>query len=141
MRYWIVKADPEVYPYADLEREGKTVWDGVRNPQALKNIEAMRPGDRLFFYHSGKERAIVGTAGATGRPYPDPKAGNAKLLVVDIVPEGRLSRPVSLSELRDDPVFAGSPLVRQGRLSVIPVTADQWNRILTIAGSPRHSAA
>lgn len=141
MAFWIVKSDPEAYSYADLERDGETVWDGVKNPQALKHLGSMAPGDRLFVYHSGGERAIVGTARIKARPYPDPKGRDAKLLVVDIVAEARLPRPVTLSELKEDRGFAASPLLRQGRLSVIPVTPEQWNRVLAAAKSPPASAA
>ena len=141
MAFWIVKTDPEAYSYADLERDGETVWDGVKNPQALKHLGSMAPGDWLFVYHSGGERAMVGTARIKSRPYPDPKGRDAKLLVVDIVAEARLPRPVTLSELKEDRNFAGSPLLRQGRLSVIPVTPEQWNRVLAAAKSPPASAA
>jgi predicted RNA-binding protein with PUA-like domain len=122
---WLLKTEPSTYSYADLEREGKAVWDGVRNLAALKNMRAMKVGDRAFVYHTGEEKAAVGLAEVTKASYPDPKAKQAWLVVVDLKPLHRLSRPVSLGEIKAMDVFADSPLVRQGRLSVVPLTAGQ----------------
>jgi predicted RNA-binding protein with PUA-like domain len=126
---WLLKTEPTDYSYDRLEQEGRTRWDGVRNPAALKNVRAMKPGDRAFLYHTGKERAVVGVVEVVTAAYPDPEAKSAKLVVVDIEPRGRLGRAVTLGELKALPAFAGSPLVRQGRLSVVPLTADQWKTI------------
>jgi predicted RNA-binding protein with PUA-like domain len=113
---WLLKTEPSVYSYADLEREGKTAWDGVTNPVALKNLRAMQAGDRVFVYHTGDEKAAVGIAEVVRAAYPDPKRSDARLVVVDLRPVERLGR---------------SPLVRQGRLSVVPLTAAQWKAIET----------
>jgi predicted RNA-binding protein with PUA-like domain len=112
-----------------LEQDGRTRWDGVSNPAALKNIRAMKPGDRAFLYHTGKEKAVVGVVEVVSQAYPDPEAKAAKLVVVDIEPRARLGRPVTLTEIKALPAFEGSPLVRQGRLSVLPLTPDQWKMI------------
>ena len=126
---WLLKTEPSAYSYEDLEREGKAVWDGVTNPVALRNLRAMKRGDRVVLYHTGDEKAAVGLARVTREAYPDPKAGDAKLVVVDIEPAGRLGRPVTLAEIKKASVFAASPLVRQGRLSVVPLTAAQWKAL------------
>ena len=122
---WLLKTEPSSYAYADLEREGQAVWDGVRNPAALKNLAAMRPGERAFIYHTGDEKAAVGLAEIVRAAYPDPKLPKGKLLVVDLKAKGRLPRPVTLAQIKAMPVFAASPLVRQGRLSVVPLSEEQ----------------
>lgn len=127
--YWLLKTEPSTYSYADLEREGKAVWDGVSNPVALKHLRAMAVGDRCFVYHTGDEKRIVGVARVTRAAYPDPKAGDPKLVVVDLAPVERVARPVTLAEVKADPTFADWELVRIGRLSVMPVSADRWRRI------------
>ena len=126
---WLLKTEPTDYSYDQLEQDGRTRWDGVRNPAALKNIRAMKPADRAFLYHTGKEKAVVGVVEIATAPYPDPEANDVKLVVVDIEPRARLGRPVTLGEIKALPAFEGSPLVRQGRLSVVPLTADQWRTI------------
>ena len=126
---WLLKTEPNDYSYDQLEEEGRTRWDGVKNPAALKNIRSMKAGDKAFVYHTGKEKAVVGVAEVVTEPYPDPESKNAKLVVVDIEARRRLGRPVTLAELKALPAFEGSPLVRQGRLSVVPLTADQWKTI------------
>jgi predicted RNA-binding protein with PUA-like domain len=127
---WLLKTEPSEFSYADLERAGKSVWDGVTNPVALRNLRAMKAGDRVFVYHTGNEKAAVGIAKVIGEPYPDPKRGKGtKLVVVDIEPVSPLGRPVTLAEMKSLAVFAESPLVRQGRLSVVPLTTAQWKAI------------
>ena len=126
---WLLKTEPSSYAYAELEREKKAVWDGVRNPVALKNLRAMKEGDRAVIYHTGDEKAAVGLALVTRAAYPDPRAANPKLVVVELKATGRLPRPVSLAEMRAMTVFAESPLLRQGRLSVVPLTAAQWGAL------------
>jgi predicted RNA-binding protein with PUA-like domain len=128
--FWLLKTEPGEYSFADLERAGIGVWDGVRNPQAQKFLRSMLRGDRVLIYHSGRERAAVGTARVVASPRADP--ADAKLAVVDLVPEARLLRPVGLAELKEHPAFSGAPLVRQGRLSVVPLSEDQWNFVLCI---------
>jgi predicted RNA-binding protein with PUA-like domain len=129
---WILKTDADVYPFDQLERERRTVWDGVSNPVAVRNIRSMAPGDSLLIYHSGQGKELVGLARVEGAPYPDPK--NAKLSVVKIEAERRLPKTVTLAAIKADATFAQSPLVRQPRLSVIPVTETQWNKLLAMAG-------
>lgn len=126
---WLLKTEPGQYSYDDLEREGRARWDGVRNPVALKNLRAMKEGDRVLLYHTGDEKAAVGEALVVRAAYPDPKANDARLVVVDLEPRGRLARPVTLAELKALDAFADSPLVRQGRLSVVPLTAVQWKLV------------
>jgi len=132
--YWILKSEPSSYSYADLERDGHTVWDGIRNAQALIHIRSMKKGDRALFYHTGGEKTIVGLARIESDPYPDPKAQDDKLAVVDLAPEQPLKRPVTLAEIKTDPAFATLGLVRHSRLSVVPVPPDQWKRLLKAGG-------
>ena len=133
-KFWLLKTEPDHYSYADLERDGATVWDGVSNNAALMHIRNMRLGDLALIYHTGEERQAVGVAEVTSEPYPDPKAGDAKLVVVDVRPLRRLPRPVTLASVKADPAFGDFALVRQGRLSVVPVAPEQWRRLLALAG-------
>ena len=126
---WLLKTEPTEYSYDDLEREKRGRWDGVRNPVALRNLRAMKTGDRVLVYHTGAERAVVGTAEVVAEAYPDPKAKDERLVVVDVEPRGRLARPVTLAEIKAMAEFTQSPLVRQGRLSVVPITAAQWKAV------------
>src|SRR5262245_48569677 len=132
-RMWLMKTEPSAYAYADLEREGGTVWDGVSNPAALRNLAAMKVGDRVLVYHTGDEKAAVGLAEVARAAYTDPKRPAGKLVVVDLKPLGRLSRPVTLAQMKALAVFKDSPLVRQGRLSVVPLTAAQWKAVESAA--------
>jgi predicted RNA-binding protein with PUA-like domain len=132
--FWLLKTEPDCYSYADLEREGTTVWDGVSNNAALKHLRDIRPGDLALIYHTGDERRAVGLAEVTSEPYADPQAGDPKLVVVNVRPLRRLARPVTLAEVKADPAFADFVLVRQVRLSVMPVNAEQWRRLMEIAG-------
>jgi predicted RNA-binding protein with PUA-like domain len=132
--FWILKTEPDCYSYADLVREGATVWDGVSNNAALKHLRAMAPGDQALIYHTGDERRAVGVAEVTTGPYPDPQAGDPKLVVVDVRPARALASPVELAAIKADPFFTDFALVRQGRLSVVPVSAEQWARLLAMAG-------
>lgn len=127
-RHWIVKTEPSTYSWSTLERDGKAVWDGVHNPVALRNLAEMKPGDDVLIYHTGGEKAVVGLARVTKAAYPDPKEKDPKLLVVDLAPVRRLATPVTLAEIKADPAFNDSPLVRQGRLSVVPLTDEQFKR-------------
>ena len=129
MAQWLVKEEPEHYNYAELEREGNTVWAGVKNPLAQKHLRGIRRGDRIFYYHTGKEKSVVAIATAASHAYPDPKDASGKLFVVDVTPSTRLRRPVTLAEIKADPAFASFPLVRMSRLSVMPVTDAEWARI------------
>jgi predicted RNA-binding protein with PUA-like domain len=131
---WILKTDSDVYPFEQLERERRAVWDGVSNPVALRHIRSMAPGDPLMIYHSGATKEIVGLAHVASEPYPDPKQPGNKLVVVDIEADRRLPKTVSLAAIKADSAFADLALVRQPRLSVIPVPQLQWDRLLTMAG-------
>jgi predicted RNA-binding protein with PUA-like domain len=126
--HWLLKTEPSTYSWTDLEREKTAVWDGVSNPVALWNLAAMKPGDDALIYHTGDEKAVIGLARVTKAAYPDPKAKDPKLLVVEIAPVRRLAQPVTLSEIKADPGFRESPLVRQGRLSVVPISPEQFGR-------------
>lgn len=121
---WLVKEEPENYSYARFQSEKTTVWAGVKNPVAQRNLREMKKGDRVFFYHTGKEKAIIGTATVSKTAYPDPKAAN--LVVVELAAGKALRRPVTLAEVKADKRFATMPLVRIARLSVQPVTDEQW---------------
>lgn len=134
MPYWILKTEPEDYSYADMERDGRAVWDGVANNAALKHMRDMRPGDLALIYHTGDERRAVGLAELVSEPYPDPRAEDAKLVVVDVRPLRPLARPVPLAAIKAEPAFADFALVRQGRLSVAPVSDAQWVRLMAMAG-------
>jgi predicted RNA-binding protein with PUA-like domain len=126
---WLVKEEPDHYGYDQLERDRKTVWAGVRNPLAQKHLRSIRKGDRIFYYHTGKEKAVVAIATATSDAYPDPADASGKSYVVDVAPEKKLPRPVTLAAIKADKAFASFPLVRMSRLSVMPVTDDEWARI------------
>jgi predicted RNA-binding protein with PUA-like domain len=126
---WLVKEEPDHYGYDQLERDRKTVWAGVRNPLAQKHLRSIRKGDRIFYYHTGKEKAVVAIATATSDAYPDPADASGKWYVVDVAPEKKLPRPVTLAAIKADKAFASFPLVRMSRLSVMPVTDDEWARI------------
>jgi len=131
--YWLVKTEPQEYSYADLEKRVRDVWDGVKNPVALKNLQDMRPGDPVFVYHTGNEKAVIGVARVVSLPYPDP-SGSA-LSVVELAPVYRLSRPVTLAEIKQDPAFEEWELVHLPRLSVMPVTQGYWDKIHAMAGN------
>src|SRR5216117_580165 len=133
--HWIVKTEPSTYSFDDLARQKTVVWDGVKNNLALKHLRQIKPGDRVLVYHTGDEKAVVGIAEAASEAYPDPKQKDPKLAVVDLKAIGRLPRPVPLAEIKKDRAFADLGLVRIGRLSVMPVSADQFKRILKLGGA------
>ena len=128
---WLVKEEPENYSFGELLEDKTTVWAGVRNPVAQRNLREMKKGDRVFFYHTGKEKSVVGTATVSKAAYPDPK--NDNLVVVEIAAGKALKRPVTLAEIKADKRFSDMPLVRIARLSVQPVTDDQWDMIEAIS--------
>ena len=127
--HWLLKTEPSTYSWADLEREKTAVWDGVSNPVALRNLAAMSVGDDALIYHTGGEKAVVGLARVTRAAYPDPKAKDPKLLVIELTPTRRLASGVTLAEIKGDPLFRDSPLVRQGRLSVVQLSDAQFRRL------------
>lgn len=130
MAYWLLKTEPEEFSFADLMRKGREPWNGVRNPTALKHMRAMKPGDLAFIYHTGKERQIVGVGRVVSEPYPDSTAGDPRIVLVDVAPEFPLPSPVSLSTIKGDPQFGDWELVRQSRLSVMPVSPEHWQTLL-----------
>lgn len=132
MANWLFKEEPTNYSYNDLTRDGKTTWTGVRNPVAQKHLRAVKKGDRIFFYHTGTEKAVVGIAKAAGAAYPDPADKTGKLFAVDVVPVTKLASPVTLATVKADTSFADFPLTRLPRLSVMPVSDDEWDRILEL---------
>lgn len=132
--YWLLKTEPADYSWGDLAKEGKTVWDGVKAPAALKNISRMKTGDLCFIYHTGGERAVVGTARVARTPYPDPLENDPRRLVVELVPLEALKRPVTLERIKKSGLFPDWELVRQPRLSVVPVSREQWEKVLEWAG-------
>jgi predicted RNA-binding protein with PUA-like domain len=129
MAYWLFKEEPDHYSLEDLFRDKRTTWAGVENNLALKHLRSVQKGDRVFYYHTGKEKAIVGVMEVVKGPYADPERDNDRFVVVDVKPISRLARPVSLAELKANPKFADFALVRISRLSIMPVTDKQWAEI------------
>jgi len=130
---WLFKEEPSHYSYDDLARDGRTSWTGVRNPLAQKHLRAVGKGDRIFFYHTGDEKAVVGIAKAAAPAYPDPADKTGKLYAVDVLPVRKLKQPVTLAAVKADESFASFALTRVPRLSVMPVTDDEWDRIEAMA--------
>jgi predicted RNA-binding protein with PUA-like domain len=131
---WLLKTEPGEYAFADLVRDGTVPWDGVRNAAAQKNMRAMAVGDRCVIYHTGGERSAVGLAEVVRAAYPDPTDASGRWCLVDVRAGAPLARPVPLATLRADARFAASPLLRQGRLSVVPLTAAEWDALLALGG-------
>ncbi len=131
--YWLFKEEPEHYSFNDLVRDGRTVWDGVRNNLALKHIRAMKKSDLAFFYHTGKETTVVGIIRIVSDPYPDPEEKDPKLVVVDIEPVEKIKRPVTLAEIKSNAKFKNFELVRISRLSVMPVPKSLWDEIIKMS--------
>lgn len=126
---WLLKTEPGTYSFSDLEREGRTVWDGVGSPAARAHLRRMREGEAVLVYHTGDERAVVGTGRVARSAYPDPGDPAGRSVVVDVEAGRRLDRPVPLAEIRALTPFRGSPLLGQGRLSVVPLTEPQWRAV------------
>jgi predicted RNA-binding protein with PUA-like domain len=126
---WLFKEEPSNYSFDALVKDKSTVWSGVKNPVAQRNLHAVKKGDRIFYYHTGDEKQIVGIAKALGDSYADPNEAAGKAAVVDVGPVKKLPRPVTLKEVKADPFFKDFALVRISRLSVMPVTDAQWSRI------------
>jgi predicted RNA-binding protein with PUA-like domain len=131
---WLFKEEPSNYNYDALTRDGKTSWTGVKNPVAQRNLRSVKKGDRIFFYHTGSEKAVVGIAKAGGDAYPDPADKDGKLYAVDVLPVKKLPSPVTLAAIKADTFFASFDLTRLPRLSVMPVNDAQWDRIVKMAG-------
>jgi predicted RNA-binding protein with PUA-like domain len=128
--YWLVKQEPSTYSYDKLEKEKKTVWDGVHNNLALKHIRLMKKGDQALFYHTGDEKRAVGIIKITKDPYPNPKEDDKRFVVVDVKPVARLKRSVTLDEIKKDSIFKNWELLRISRLSVMPVPQKLWDAII-----------
>ena len=133
MACWLFKVEPDCYSFADLTRDKTTTWDGVSNAVAQKHLRAVAKGDRVLYYHTGDEKAVVGIAEAATAATPDPTDEAGKKVVVTIKPVKALKTPVTLAAIKADPAFAGWELVRLPRLSVMPVTAEQWARVEELA--------
>ncbi len=133
---WLFKEEPTHYGFDALVKDGTTVWSGVKNPLAQKHLRAVRKGDRIFYYHTGNEKAVVGIAKALVDAYTDSKDKTGKAALVDVAPVRKLPRPVTLAEIKADRAFKTFPLVRISRLSVMPVTDAEWTRIERLAGGP-----
>ncbi len=129
------KEEPENYSYDDLARDGKTSWTGVRNPVAQRNLRSVKKGDKIFFYHTGKEKSVVGVCRAAADAYADPADKTGKLYAVDVEPVKKLEAPVTLAAIKADKRFADFPLTRIPRLSVMPVPEKEWEWILKMSGA------
>ena len=130
---WLVKEEPTHYAFDALVEDKTAVWSGVRNALAQRHLRAIKKGDRIFYYHTGDEKAVVGIAKALGDAYPDPNDASGKASVVDVAPVKKLPRPVTLAEIKADKAFADFALVRISRLSVMPVSEQEWARIEKMA--------
>jgi predicted RNA-binding protein with PUA-like domain len=135
VRYWLLKTEPARYAYEHLEDDGATVWDGVSNAAALRYVREVQPGDQALIYHTGAARCVVGIAEVTSAAYPDPHRPVTRALVFDVRPLRRLPRPVTLAALKADAHFAEHPLVRQARLSVVPLSPDDWEHIVHLSAA------
>jgi predicted RNA-binding protein with PUA-like domain len=135
MNYWLVKSEPESYSWSDLLKDGRTAWTGIRNYQARNNLRAMKKNDPVFFYHSVSEKQIVGVAGVAREAYPDPTAEEGDWVGVDLVPVKALPRPVPLDAIKNERALKDILLLRNSRLSVIPLTKPQYDRLMAMAGS------
>src|SRR6476660_2433700 len=127
---WLFKEEPSHYGYDALVKDKKTVWSGVKNPLAQKHLRSVKKGDRIFYYHTGDEKSVVGIARALGDAYADPQDKTGKQSVVDVAPVKKLAQPVTLASIKADAAFKTFPLVRISRLSVMPVSDDEWDAII-----------
>lgn len=134
MARWLVKSEPFKYSWDRMVADGRTHWDGVRNHQASANLKAMKIGDRAFFYHSNEGKEIVGVVEIVREYYPDPSDEKGRFGMVDVAPVTAVRRPVTLAEIKADPALEGIALVRQSRLSVMPVSDEHWDHICRLAG-------
>ena len=134
-KYWLVKSEPAKYSWDHLARDGSTYWDGVRNPQARNNLEKMGVDDLVLYYHSQDGKEVVGVSRVTRSAYPDPTTEDERWVVVDLAPVCPLAQPVTLAQIKADPALAEMPLIRQSRLSVMPVRAPEFRRVLKLGGT------
>lgn len=136
IQFWLVKQEPETYPWTQLLADGRTAWTGVRNFQARNNLRAMRFGDMVAYYHSVSEKQVVGVARVVRTAYPDPTATEGDWSSIDLEPFKTLRTPVPLATLKQDAKTADLPLIRQSRLSVMPLTRDQFDYLMILSGTP-----
>ena len=132
---WLFKEEPSSYSFQEFTKDGGTSWAGVRNPLAQKHLRGVKKGDRIFYYHTGNEKSVVGVAKATSDAYPDPQDRPGKLVVVDIAPVRALTRPVTLAEIKASKAFVSFALTRLPRLSVMPVSEAEWKEIERLSRS------
>jgi len=130
---WLFKEEPAHYSYDQLVRDKKTSWSGVKNAVAQRNLRGVKKGDRIFYYHTGDEKSVVAIARAASDAYPDPADPSGKLYAVDVAPGEKLARPVTLKQIKAEPSLAQMPLVRIGRLSVMPVSEKEWEKIVRMS--------
>jgi predicted RNA-binding protein with PUA-like domain len=133
--YWLIKSEPSAYSYARLETDGRTAWTGVRNFEARNNLRAMKKGDRCLFYHSVDEKAVVGVARVLGAAYADPTAKGEDWACVDVAPDRKLDKPVTLAEIKARPVLSQMQLVKKSRLSVTPVTERDFELVVSLGSA------
>lgn len=133
MNYWLVKQEPESYSFSDFQKEGKTDWTGVRNYTARNNLKAMKTGDRVFYYHSGDEKAVVGMAKVTKTFFPDPTADEDAWVAVELEAGKPVKKPVTLAAIKANPKLKDIALVRLSRLSVVPITKDEFDEITNMS--------
>lgn len=134
MAHWLLKSEPFKYSWSDMLRDGRTHWNGVRNHQAAINLKAMRIGDQAFFYHSNEGKEIVGIVEIVAEAYPDPSDEAGRFVMVDVAPIAPVTTPVTLAAMKANPELADLALIRQSRLSVVPVSDEHWARIMAMAG-------
>lgn len=134
MAHWLVKSEPAKYAFGDLQRDGKTVWDGVRNNAAALHLKAMKVGDEVLYYHSQEGLAVVGVAKVAREAFPDPSDAAGRFVAVELAPVRTLPKPVTLADIKANPALAGMTMLREFRLSVSPVKSDEWTEILAMAG-------
>lgn len=132
MNHWLVKSEPVKYSWEQFEKDGNAVWDGVRNYQARNNLQAMKKGELVMFYHSNEGMCVVGIAKVVKEFYPDPTIDDPRWVVVDLAPHKKLKKPVTLETIKADETLQNVGLIRQGRLSVMPLTKDEFDRILKL---------
>ncbi len=137
MNYWLVKSEPSVYSWEQFIADGKTFWDGVRNYQARNNLKAMALGDLVLYYHSNEGLAIVGSAKVVRESYPDPTIDDERWVAVDIVPLSAFPVPVTLAKIKQEPILQSMALLKQGRLSVVPVTPQEFDCIIALSGAKK----
>ena len=132
--FWLVKSEPAKYAFADLVRDGRTIWDGVRNNAAALHLKAMKVGDEVLYYHSQEGLAVVGVAKVVKEAFPDATDPAGRFVAVELAPVRELTRPVTLAEMKANPALSALEMIRQGRLSVSPVRPEEWRTILKMAG-------